>query len=364
MVEVSVVLPARNEAKTIGICIEKIKSVFEKYDIDGEIIVSDNSDDETPQIARALGAKVVTPDKMGYGYAYRYAFKYARGKYIVMGDADNTYDFMEMPNLLEPLIRGEADLVIGSRFKGRIERGAMPFIHRYIGNPVLTFFLNTFFKAGVSDAHSGFRAIRREALEKLELRTNGMELASEMIVEACRKGLKIKEVPINYYRRKDPVSKLRSFQDGWRHMKFMLLNAPDYLFLYPGITIFLIGLVLMLSSFFNIFIGYLPGVHSMIAGSLLVIAGYQVVFFNLFARIKMKRNIPRFLTLEKGATVGVLLLVLGIIYASILVAQWVTSGFVQLPGLRHSLLAFILIVLGLLTYFSAFMLSIITNQDQ
>jgi len=361
-VEVSVIIPTLNEEETIGICIEKVMRVFKECNIKGEIIVSDSSNDRTPEIARSMGAIVVKPDRKGYGYAYMFAFKYAKGKYIVMGDGDDTYDFLEMPKLLEPLRNGNADLVIGSRFKGKIEKGAMPFLHRYIGNPLLTFFFNLFFKMSVSDVHCGFRAIKREALERLELKTDGMEFASEMLLEACKKGLRIEEVPINYYRRKNPVSKLRSFHDGWRHMKFMLLNAPEYLFLYPGAAVFLAGVILIIASLFKIFIGYLPGVHSMIAGSLLTIVGYQTVFFNLFAKIIMRKNIPKILTLEKGATIGVALLVSGILYAGILVAQWVNSGFRQLPTLEHDILAFTLIALGLQTYFSAFMLSVIAER--
>lgn len=361
-IEVSVIIPTLNEEATIGICIEKVRRVFEKYNIKGEIIVSDNSDDDTPNIAKSMGAIVVTPDRRGYGYAYKYAFKYARGKYIVIGDGDETYDFLEIPKLLEPLMNGESDLVIGSRFKGKIEKGAMPLHHRYIGNPLLTYFLNMFFKVGISDAHSGFRAIKKEALERLELKSDGMEFASEMIIEACRKGLKIKEIPINYYRRKGQSSKLRSFQDGWRHLKFMLLITPRHLFIYPGIVTFFVGIILMVAAYFKIFIGYIPGIHSMIAGSLLLMVGYNVIFFGIFASIKMKGNLPRFLTFEKGVIIGATLLISGIVYALILIIQWINSGFMHLPAIEHSIVAFTLISLGLETFFSAFMLSIIAEK--
>jgi glycosyltransferase involved in cell wall biosynthesis len=361
-VDVSVIIPTLNEQETIGVCIQKVRQVFERYGIRGEIIVSDSSTDRTPEIARALGAIVVRPDRRGYGYAYRFAFKHARGRYIVIGDGDDTYDFLEMYRLLEPLMRGEADLVIGSRFRGRIEKGAMPWLHRWIGNPVLTRFLNIFFKAGISDAHSGFRAIRRDALERLDLRADGMEFASEMIVEACRKGLRIKEVPINYYRRKKNESKLRSFHDGWRHMKFMLLNAPNWLFTYPGAAIFLAGLVLTLSALFRINIGYLPGIHSMIAGSLLIITGYQIIFFGLFARIKSGESLPRILTLERGALAGAIIFISGLAYALFLALEWIISGFRNLPNLEHDIIAFTLIALGLETYFSSFMLSVLAEE--
>ncbi|MCS7367309.1 MAG: glycosyltransferase family 2 protein [archaeon YNP-WB-062] len=361
-VDVSVIIPTLNEQETIGVCIQKVRQVFERYGIRGEIIVSDSSTDRTPEIARALGAIVVRPDRRGYGYAYRFAFKYARGRYIVIGDGDDTYDFLEMYRLLEPLMRREADLVIGSRFRGRIEKGAMPWLHRWIGNPVLTSFLNIFFKAGVSDAHSGFRAIRRDALERLDLRADGMEFASEMIVEACRKGLRIKEVPINYYRRKKNESKLRSFHDGWKHMKFMLLNAPNWLFTYPGAAIFLAGLVLTLSALFRINIGYLPGIHSMIAGSLLIILGYQILFFGAFSKVLGHGDLPKFLTLEKGAAAGTIIFMAGLIWAIKLLLNWISSGFRILPPVEHDVACFTLVVIGLQTYFSSFMLSVIAEQ--
>jgi len=361
-VDVSVIIPTLNEQETIGTCIQKVKEVFRKHGVRGEIIVSDSSNDATPEIAKSLGAVVVRPDKRGYGYAYRFAFRHAKGKYIVMGDGDDTYDFLEMYNLLEPLIGGEADIVIGSRFKGEIEKGAMPRLHRWVGNPILTTFLNLFFKAGVSDAHSGFRAIRRDALEKLDIRTDGMEFASEMLVEACKKDLRIKEVPVKYYRRKKHESKLRSFHDGWRHMKFMLLNAPNWLFMYPGAAILIIGVMLMFSAFLKINIGYLPGIHSMIAGSLLSITGYQITLFGLFAKIKSGNNLPRFLTLEKGALIGIVLLLSGSIFALMLVIEWAMSGFKHLPSLEHDIISFTLICLGLETYFSSFMLSVIAEK--
>lgn len=222
MVKVSVIIPSLNEVETIDTCIEKVKTVFSKYELDGEIIVADNSDDGTSKIARSLGAIVVTPERRGYGYAYLYGFKHTKGEYLVIGDADDTYDFMEMPTLLEPLKKGEADFVIGTRLNGKIEAGAMPWHHRWIGNPFLTWFLNISFNAGVSDAHSGFRAITREALSKMNLEADGMEFSSEMIIEAVKRGLRIKEVPITYYKRKSNNSKLSSFSDGWRHLRFML----------------------------------------------------------------------------------------------------------------------------------------------
>lgn len=362
MVDVSVILPSKNEEETIGICINKIKKVFTDYGLTGEIIVADNSQDKTPTIAKSLGARVVTPDKSGYGYAYRYGLRYASGKYVVMGDADNTYDFLEMPKLLEPLMKGEADLVIGSRFMGKIERGAMPWHHKYVGNPLLTQLLNLFFKARVSDAHSGFKAVTRDALKKLNLNSDGMEFASEILIEAAREGLRIKEVPIVYHRRKAGKSKLSSFSDGWRHVKFMLLHTPTYLFTYPGSFLLLVGIFLMLSALLNFNIGFTPGTHSMIAGSLLAIVGYQAVLFGFFAKIFEHEKLPEFFTLEKGATLGILVFLAGFIWAIKLFLDWVNSGYKKLPPVEQDIMGFTLIVLGLQTFFSSFMLSIIIGS--
>jgi glycosyltransferase involved in cell wall biosynthesis len=259
LVEVSVVIPSLNEAETIGECISRVKEAFARSGVRGEIIVADNSEDATPKIAEALGARVVTPDKRGYGYAYSYGVKYARGRYLVMGDADGTYDFRDMPKLLKPLMRGEADMVIGSRFRGEIKKGAMPWLHRYIGNPVLTAVLNLFFRAGVTDAHSGFRAVRKEVLDGLKMRSQGMEYASEMVLKAAMGGLRIKEVPVTYHARKGGKSKLSSFSDGWKHLKFMLIYAPSRLYVPPGLVLYFLGLLLKAISYFKARIQALTG---------------------------------------------------------------------------------------------------------
>nr|WP_276411620.1 glycosyltransferase family 2 protein [Halomicroarcula sp. XH51] len=209
--EMSVVMPTLNEEEGIVECVRRIRTAIEALEIYTEIVVSDSSTDRTPTIARSLGARVVTPDQYGYGYAYRYAFDRTRGEYIVMGDADTTYDFESIPRLLEPVRNGDADICMGSRLKGTIEKGSMPTLHKHIGNPLLTKFLNSFYGAGVSDAHSGFRVFSREALETLDLRSNGMEFASEMIMEAGAKGLEIAEVPIVYHEREGEET-LESFE--------------------------------------------------------------------------------------------------------------------------------------------------------
>ncbi len=370
MPEVSVVIPSMNEEDTIGICIEKVKKVFKDYNIDGEIIVADNSTDRTPEIAKSLGAKVVTPDKKGYGYAYLYGFRFAKGRYIVIGDADNTYDFLEMPKLLEPLFKDEADLVIGSRFKGEIKKGAMPWLHRYIGNPLLTFLLNLFFKAGVSDAHSGFRAFTKEALEKMDLKSHGMEFASEMIIEAVRKGLRIVEVPITYYPRAGE-SKLKSFSDGWRHLRFMLMQTPKYLYYIPGFILFIIGLslVIVMSVTHVRIAGISLGIHSMILASFMAIIGFQLIFLGAFSSIYARMSgydsitrliIGRF-SLERGILIGIFVFSIGFFYAVLMINRWISSGFRHLPMLYQDIFAFTLMVIGLQIIFSSFYLSMISE---
>lgn len=219
--ELSIVLPTRNEERGITECLEQIHSALGRMDLGAEIIVSDSSTDETPKIARDFGATIVTPTELGYGNAYKSAFERASGEYIVIGDADTTYDFRELPKLLGPLVRDEADLVLGSRFAGEIKSGAMPALHQYVGNPFLTAVLNFLFRPSVTDAHTGFRAIRRRSLERLDLQSEGMEFASEMIIEATEEDLRIEEVPITYHERVGEPT-LESFRDGWRHLTFMV----------------------------------------------------------------------------------------------------------------------------------------------
>lgn len=365
--DVAVVLPSRNERDSIGSCISKAKKALEDMGLSYEIVVADNSTDGTDEVARSLGATVITPDRAGYGYAYRYAFKYIKSKYgrfpkyVVMSDADDTYDLLELPKLLEPLTKGEADMVMGSRLRGRIEKGAMPFLHRHIGNPMLTAFLNIFYKAGVSDAHSGFRAFRGEALEKLKLRSNGMEFASELIMEAVKKGLRIAEVPISYYRRKGGSSKLSSFSDGWRHLKFMLLMTPTWLFIYPGSILLLLGLALMAAGFLHINIGFEVGPRTMVLGSLLALAGYQVLYFGVFSKL-IHGELSRAFTLERGLAAGLSIFAIGLSGSAYLAWRWLAEE--VLPSIEISVIAFTLLILGIQATFSSFMLSIVAENSK
>ncbi|WP_121820729.1 glycosyltransferase family 2 protein [Halostella salina] len=367
----SVVMPTLNEEDGIAECIERIQNALAAAGIRGEIIVSDSSDDRTPEIAREMGARVVVPDKPGYGYAYRYAFDHARGEYIAIGDADTTYDFEELPKLLDGVVNGDADIVMGSRLEGEIKDGAMPPLHQYIGNPLLTKFLNVFYGAGVSDAHSGFRVIEREKLAELDLETDGMEFASEMIMEAGARDLTIEEVPITYHEREGEAT-LDSFRDGWRHVKFMLVNAPGYLFSVPGLLLTVFGLAVMGVAFSGVELGSASfGPRSMIVGSLLTIVGFEVVCLGVFATVAgdpirkptdpVTNWMAENLTLEWGATVGVVMFAAGGLYAASLLLEWVTSGYAALPTLTADIAAFTAIVLGLQMTFSSFFMSAVAE---
>ncbi|EMA58393.1 glycosyltransferase family 2 protein [Halorubrum lipolyticum] len=363
----SVVMPTLNEEEGIETCISWIRTAIEELQIPTEIVVSDSSTDQTPQIAREMGAVVVEPDGTGYGYAYRYAFERARGDYIAMGDADTTYDFTQIPRLLDHLEETGADMVMGSRLDGEIRDGAMPTLHQHIGNPLLTRFLNTFYRAGVSDAHSGFRVFTREAYEAMDLETTGMEFASEMIMDAGARDLEIEEVPIVYHEREGEET-LDSFRDGWRHVRFMLVNAPAYLFSIPGLLLTLFGaLVMGIGHTGTPINGVGLGINSMIAGSLFTILGIQVGSLGVFASVasdpikspsdSVTNWITEHATLERGATIGLLVFTGGAVYATWLVVQWTLSGFGAVPFTPSALIAFTSVVIGVQLVFSSFFLS-------
>jgi len=364
---VSVVMPTMDEEEGVGECIDAIIEGATALGLPTEIVVSDSSSDRTPDIARERGARVVHPDKPGYGYAYRYAFARVRGEYVVMGDADTTYDFAELPRLFEPILDGDADMVMGSRLEGEIKPGAMPALHQYVGNPLLTKFLNVFYGAGVSDAHSGFRVFRADLLDELDLRTDGMEFASEMVMDASARGFEIAEVPITYHERKGEAT-LESFRDGWRHVRFMLMNAPGYLFSVPGVLMVLLGGAMMGLSAFGVQPGAVTfGIHTMIAGSLLVVVGYQTAMLSLFSTVAadpirvptdpLTRRIQGNFKLEQGATLGLILFAAGALYGGYLVYEWVASGYGAVPFGAVNMIAFTLIVVGVETVFASFHLS-------
>src|SRR6266567_2936015 len=244
--DVSVVMPCLNEARTIVTCIEKAHAALRGSGLSYEIVIGDNgSTDGSQELARAHGARVIDVPRRGYGQAYRGAIAAAAGRVIVMGDSDDSYDFLSVRAFIDKVNQGH-DLVMGSRFKGKIDPGAMPLHHRYLGNPVLTGILNLFFHAGISDAHCGMRAFTRAAYERLGLKTGGMEFASEMIIRASQQGLRIAEIPTDLHKDgRDRPPHLRSFRDGWRHLRFMLLMCPAWLFRVPSVCLAGVGLALM-----------------------------------------------------------------------------------------------------------------------
>ncbi|EHR77572.1 dolichol-P-glucose synthetase [Thermococcus litoralis DSM 5473] len=369
-VEVSVILPTMNEEDAVKITIPQIRETLERLNLPYEIIVVDKSTDETPKIAAELGAKVIRQKRKGYGDAYLEGFKVARGNYIVMLDPDGSYDPREIPKLLEPLLKGEADFVIGTRLKGVIKPGAMPWLHRYIGNPLLTKVLNIFFKVGVSDAHCGFRAITKDALQKLPLKCRGMEFASEMVIEAAKAGLRIREVPITYHPRIGE-SKLSSFRDGWRHLRLMLLYSPSYLFLLPGVFLIVFGIVLLAYAYNTNPLR----IHTMILGSLLIIVGFQVINFGISGKVyaakegldkpdKITKFFMRYSILEEGLVIGGILFVVGLILGIRIFLKWRATGYGELFEIKSAVIVLTLIALSIqLIFFSFFVSSLMLKEE-
>jgi glycosyltransferase involved in cell wall biosynthesis len=362
---VSLVIPTLNESKTIGECIKQANEVFKKMGLEGEIIVVDSSSDDTPVIAKSHGATVVVPEKLGYGNAYLYGFKHARGKYIVLMDGDLTYDPREIDKLISCLQNGCFDMVLGTRLKGEIKQGAMPALHRYIGNPFLTWVLNKLFATEVSDAHCGMRAITREALDRLNLKAGGMEFASEMVIEAAHKNLRIAEVPITYYPRKGK-SKLSSFSDGWRHLRFMMLYRPVPFLMIPGVVALIIGLALAAA----VSLHEQNRMHSLILGSLLLLIGYQMLLAGLYfaafgvaygvsSSSNLTKKIMSYHSLEKELLIGILLLAFGLTLGVDVLLGWRAAGFGELYQTQNAMMALILSILGIQTIFSGMFLSLL-----
>lgn len=369
--EISVVLPCLNEEKTIGICINKIKEVFQKENIRGEIIVSDNnSSDRSKDIASTLGARVVLEFVRGYGAAYLRGLKEARADYIIIADADNTYDFYDIPKFLR-LLRDGYDFVIGSRFKGRMQKRAMPWMNRYIGNPLLSGMCRLFFNTSLSDIHCGMRAFTQKAYRKMRLRSLGMEFATEMVVAALRENLKVCELPIDY-RIREGESKLEPFPDAWRHIRFMLLYCPTWLYFIPGISGFLSGLFLLVVLLRGpvLFLGRHWDMHVMAFASTLCVLSYQVLNLGLYAHIfAISQRLVKYDTftlffkrhfnLEKGLVLGGILFISGFIINFFILAEWFSRYFGALYRIRESILAMTLLVIGLQTIFSSFFISLL-----
>ena len=372
--EVSVVLPCLNEAKTVGRCVEKAVRAFEASGLRGEVVVSDNgSTDGSQEIAARAGARVVHAAHRGYGYAYLHGIAEAHAPIIVMADSDDTYDLAEVPRLVAKVREGY-DLVLASRLRGTILPGAMPWLHRYVGNPVLTGLLNLLFGLRVSDAHTGMRAFTRGAYDRLNLRTTGMEFASEMIVTAAQVRLRIAETPITYHPRAGE-SKLDTWRDGWRHLRYLLLRSPTALFILPGVLMMFLGwlpLVVLAPgplTFGEFFFDF----HYMIVGSALALLGLQALLLGLQGKSYLAaRGLDRrdamidwfqaHVTLERCLLVGSLLTVIGLGIGINIVIVWVRHNFANINELRSGLLALTLGVSGTQIMFSSLFLSLLDIQ--
>ena len=374
-VEVSVVIPCLNEANSVGICVEKACKAVLSAGLKGEVIVADNgSTDGSQEIARNCGARVVPVPQRGYGAALQAGIRASRGQFIVMGDADDSYDFAEVPKFVSKWREGH-DVVMGNRFHGGIKPGAMPWHHKYIGNPGLTAVMNLFFRTGIGDSHSGMRGFSREVFDRMDLRCTGMEFASEFVIKASQLGASITEVPVILWpdKRGRPPH-LRSFRDGWRHLRFMLLYAPNWLFLLPGTMLMFVG--------FALTCWLLPGprhltdkveidIHTMVFGVIFTLLGAQIIAVGFFAKAfsyaerfdRNPRSLKRMLRhvqLEHGLALGGLLFIAGLAGCVWIAWQWAASGFGPLyVGMRAVLFWSMWMFLGLQVIFSSFFLSML-----
>lgn len=374
--ELTILMPCLNEAETLAICIKKAKQFLEESGVNGEIVIADNgSTDGSQKIAEENGARVVNVPEKGYGAALIGGCHGALGKYVIMGDADDSYDFLHLTPFVEKLREGY-DLVMGNRFKGGIEPGAMPPLHRYLGNPVLSFIARLFFPCKIGDYHCGLRGYNRESILKLGLVTTGMEYASEMVVKSTLNHLRIAEVPTTL--KKDGRSHaphLRSWSDGWRHLKFLLMHSPNWLFMYPGLILFFLGLILtIILSFRNIQIGSVGlGVHTLMYSAAAMMVGTNLVMFSLFVRsyasvtgfIPTESKLDKWLeetTTERGVLIGVLLFLVGIAVTIFAFYIWRKNGFGGLSPenmMRITIPAMLFIVVGIEMIFGSFFIGIL-----
>lgn len=375
--ELTIVMPCLNEAETIGACITKALTYIRQNQIEGEVVISDNgSTDGSIQIAEKLGARVVHATEKGYGSALMTGIESAYGKYVIMGDSDDSYDFSDLNHFVQQLRAGH-DLVVGNRFKGGIQKGAMPFLHKYLGNPVLSFIGKLFFHSPVNDFHCGLRGFRQDIVSLLNLRTTGMEFASEMIVKASLFKLKICEVPttLSVAGRTRPPH-LRTWSDGWRHLRFLLIYSPRWLFLYPGLVMLITGLVaglLIMRGPVHVFNIYFDTNTLLYAGASAIV-GFQLIVFGIFTRRyaiqsglmpdrKSFSAIETWLTLERGIVAGVLVTLIGFVGSAYSLYLWDQVDFGSLEYssiLRVVIPSVVCIILGLQVIFSSFFLSVLS----
>ena len=371
--ELTIVMPCLNEAKTLGMCVDQAVKAIADSGLRGEVIVADNgSTDGSREIAVEHGARMVPVPVRGYGAALAGGIAAARSKYVVMGDCDMSYDFGHAPRIVEKLREGY-DLVMGNRFMGGIAPGAMPFLHKYLGNPVLSTIGRVFFRSPVRDFHCGLRGFNREKILALNLRTTGMEFASEMVVKATLHKLKLAEVPTTLSPDlRDRAPHLRTWRDGWRHLRFLLLFSPRWLFLIPGSTAMVLGLMLFLMGLTDAAMGKVHfNVNTMLFGALSIVLGGQAVFFALLAKTfavttgmfppseRVEKFYKRF-NLERGVQIGGALFGLGMLALITSIYQWATAEFGELSTnvTRYWVIpGFTLVAMGVQTILSSFLIS-------
>ena len=380
-VELTILMPCLNEAATVARCVSKAKGFLERTGVSGEILVADNgSSDGSREIAERAGALVIQVGERGYGCALKGGIAAARGRFVVMGDADDSYDFSRLDPFLDKLREGYP-LVMGNRFRGGIHNGAMPWLHRYVGNPVLSFLGRLLFRAPVRDFHCGLRGFERAAVESLDLRTNGMEFASELVVKAALAGWRIAEVPTTLQpdgRARAPH--LRSWRDGWRHLSFLLLFSPRWLFLYPGVCLLALGVALTTALYFTplTFLGAGFDIHSMLYASAGALLGMQLCLFALFARLSAQNAglLPRHaalvrlvqvVTLERGLLLGFAIALAGFLWSAAAFWQWRETGFGPLDPrvvMREAIPASALMIGGMEVMLASFLLHLINWKER
>jgi glycosyltransferase involved in cell wall biosynthesis len=374
--ELSIVFPCLNEAASIGGCVREALARLLQLGIRGEIVVCDNgSTDGSALVAAQAGARVVHQERRGYGAALMGAIRAAEGDYLVMLDGDGSYDLAALRPMVEALRNG-ADLVMGNRFRGRLAPGAMPWAHRYVGSPVLSGLLNLLFGTSVGDAHCGLRAFTREAYRRMALKTTGMEFASEMIARAARTGLQIVEVPVDYHPRSGE-SKLRRFRDAWRHIRFLLMYSPTWLYLAPSVMLFVVGFGLLIALAFAPFqaLGRSWDMHLAAVASMLCVLGTQIAWLGISARTvavihgfdpedRFLELFFRVFTLERGLILALAILIAGGAIGAFVLVQWAAGGFTTLDAIRPLLLAITLAIVGVQGTFNAFFLSLLSVETR
>jgi len=373
-VEVSVVIPCLNEANSLAYCVDKARKALQEAGLSGEVVVADNgSTDGSIEIAEEHGARVIRVTQRGYGAALRAGIAGARGPFIIMGDADDSYDFSDVPRFVEKLREGN-DIVLGNRFRGGIKPGAMPPLHRYFGNPGLTAVLNTLFHAHIGDGYCGMRGFTRGLYDRLDLRSSGMEFALEMVIKSAQIGARMAEIPIVLWPdKRGRAPHLRSFRDGWRSLRFMLLYAPNWLFLLPGSALVLAGLALvfwLLPGPRQISSHVVLDIHTMIFGVIFTLLGVQILSIGAFAKVfsyaqrfdrhsVSLRRVLKSVTLETGLLAGGGLFLMGFAGCAWITWKWAASGFGELHEIRQVLFWSMWLFLGLQIIFAAFFLSML-----